>query len=423
MSEILNTTPITETDIDLKLLDRALSSKNVKLKPEYQKLITQLLRVHETGMLHYSVASNSFELRIPDPNLLIEDGFKELSSKHLYVNLTKYIENQHIAPARCVKNGRIYRMLDLLNMKPLRQRQDIIPWDIEKFLTKYKQKTLIIPKATLSIEDPNFVIEPPGECIPITNLDDNHPAVKYLYERGFKREDFDNLVKQFNLSFCISTKNDFYHDLYQGLSKSPVGKLIFFIYHFGKLKGWQSRRLEKREGDTIYHYHLDANNPIKTGWIPVGKYDYTLNKVKPLPDVPKAVLDAKYVIGFGTRASASVLGFDAAVTFNKDKPIKSIVLTEGALDAGKFGMPACCVFGCHISKNQVELIHNNFDRIYYLRDHDLAGEELEVTLKQECFRLQCIDKLHELVYPDNYKDIGEVNDYQLLNSLRDSIYN
>ena len=86
-------------------------------------------------------------------------------------------------------------------------------------------------------------------------------------------------------------------------------------------------------------------------------------------------------------------------------------------------MPACCVFGCHISKTQVELIHNNFDRIYYLRDHDLAGDELEVTLKQECFRLQCIDKLHELVYPDNYKDIGEVNDYQLLNSLRDSIYN
>ena len=421
MSEILNTTPITGSDIDLNLLERALSSRDVELRPKYARLITQLLKVHETGMLHYSVSSNSFELRIPDPNLLIEDGFKELNSKHLYINLTKYLEQQHIAPARCVKNGKVYTMLELLNMKPLRQRQDEIPWDIEKFLNKYKQKTLIIPRTSVSI-DPNFKVEPPGECIKVTDLPSNHPAVLYLKDRGFAtKQDLENLVNQFNLSFCIKSNYRNYTDQYMGLSKSPEGRLVFFIYQFGELKGWQARRLEKREGDTIYHYHLDAFNALKTGWIPVGKYDYTINKIKPLPDVPKAVFDSKYVIGFGTKASQLLLGFDAALEFNKNKINKSVVIVEGALDAGKFGAPACSSFGCHISKSQAQLIANNFDRIYLIRDHDLAGEELYTSLTNELFALGIIKEIKEITYPKIYKDIGEINDKELLNKLRNEL--
>lgn len=421
MSEILNTDPVIGSKIDLSLLQKALSAKTVELQPKYAKLITQLLKVHETGMLHYSVSSNSFELRLPDPCLLIEDGFKELNSKHLYVNLTKYIEQGHIAPARCVKTGKVYTMLNLLNMKPLRYRQDEIPWNIDKFLTKYKQRTLIIPK-TYAKSDNSLNIESPGECIEVINLPENHPAISYLKQRGFTtRESLESLVKQFNLSFCIKAKYNFYEDLYMGLSKSPEGRLVFFIHQFGELKGWQARRLEKREGDTLYYYHLDANNPIKTGWIPVGKYDIITNKINPLPGVSKKVFDAKYVIGLGTRASQCLLGFDAAIDFNKNRISKDIVLVEGALDAAKFGIPACSVFGCHVSKAQAELLVNNFDNIYFIKDHDLAGEELYTSLNNELLRLGLPEKLHEITYPSIYKDIGEINDKQLLDNLRRNI--
>ena len=87
MSELNYTEPIVGSKINLKLLDRALSSQSATLHDDYKRLITNLLNVHATGMLHYSVATNSFELRIPDPVLLVQDGFKELNSKHLYINL------------------------------------------------------------------------------------------------------------------------------------------------------------------------------------------------------------------------------------------------------------------------------------------------------------------------------------------------
>ena len=42
---------------------------------------------------------------------------------------------------------------------------------------------------------------------------------------------------------------------------------------------------------------------MKTGWIPVGKYDHDTSKLSPLPGVSKKVFDSKYVIGMGTKAS------------------------------------------------------------------------------------------------------------------------
>ena len=412
MSKLNNTEPIIGTKIDLKLLEKALSAKSVTLQDDYKRVITALLKVHELGMLHYSVATNSFELRIPDPILLHQDGIKELNSKHLYINITKYINDGHQACARCVKNGKIYQITELLNMTPLLQREDL-GWDPELYLKKYKQKKLIIPKAITSADD-SFQPEPPGECISILDLPEDHVAIQYLYSRGFTKDQLPGLYKQFRLSYCISTHNDFYADMYQGLSKSPVGKLIFFIYHNGILKGWQARRLEKREGDTIYHWHLDQVDKFKTGWIPVGKFDYLLNKVVPLPDVPKAVFNSKYVIGFGTRASSSLLGFDAAVAFNTGKPSRSIVLVEGALDAAKFGAPACSVFGCRLSKKQAERIVNDFENIFFIKDHDSAGEELETSIRQELMTYNPV----EIVYDNSYKDIGEIKDPQIIKDLR-----
>ena len=432
MSEILNTEPIFGFNIDLSLFDRALSSKNISLKPQYERLISHLLKIHETGILHYSIATKSFELRIPDPILLKEDGFKELFSKHLYVNLTKYIEYQHSSPARCVKNGKIYSMVELLNMKPLRLRQDELPWDVEKFLSKYKQKTLVIPK-TITSSNNEEETEFHGTCIPIIDLPNNHVAIQYLLSRGFDKSYIKNLYNQFKVSYCIEYKNNnMYKDLYKGLSKSPVGKIIFFIYHFGKYKGWQARRIEKEENGLIYHWHFDQNNHLNSSWIPVARVEYIQDKcdtsnndtqqikrkISLLPNVHRSIINSKYVIGFGTRASESILGFDSALDYNKDKNTKCIVIVEGAFDAAKFGPPACSCFGCRVSKKQALLLHNNFDIIYYVKDHDDAGNELEHSIKEEFASLNALNKLREIQYPSNFKDLGDIRDLEIINKIR-----
>ena len=75
--------------IDLSSLERTCNAVNFKLSQQIQRLLTRLLMIHYTGKLHV-IDSNHVELSIPDPELLQEDGPKELSSKHLYINLSKF---------------------------------------------------------------------------------------------------------------------------------------------------------------------------------------------------------------------------------------------------------------------------------------------------------------------------------------------
>ena len=75
--------------IDLSGLERSCEAVGIYLNHDQQIMITKLLQIHFTGKLHISGASRDIELSIPDPELLINDGPKELYSKHLYVNITK----------------------------------------------------------------------------------------------------------------------------------------------------------------------------------------------------------------------------------------------------------------------------------------------------------------------------------------------
>lgn len=421
MAQILNTEPIIETQIDLSALEQTLATKSMVLKNKYKVLITKLLQVHGTGMLHFSLATQCYELRIPDPILLKNDGPKELFSKHLYINLTKYIEQEHNAAARCVKNGKIYKILDLINMPTLENRD--LQWDVLKYLKNFKNKKLLIPDNLVdTVSNQEIKIESPGDVIPITQLPDDHPAIEYLKSRGFSdKESIENLYNQFDTSFCYKQNPDLkYYNEYKNLNKGPQGKLIFFIKQFGKVKGWQSRVLEKVEGNTKYYYYHYANNDPRNGWIPLATYDPDRLVFNPLPLVPKKVLQHKYVIGYGTRASECILGFDAALDFNKNKKskeYKTICIVEGALDAAKLGSPACCIFGNILKTSQAKLIANNFDKVYYCLDHDLAGNTLETSIIETFNKIGFLN-FYKLDYPKQYKDIGEINDPEIINSLK-----
>ena len=53
-------------------------------------------------------------------------------------------------------------------------------------------------------------------------------------------------------------------------------------------------------------------------------------------------------------------------------------------------------------------IVDNFDKIYYICDHDKAGEALKTSIEYHPLssKLDCVE---ELIYPDEYKDVGEID--------------
>lgn len=418
MSQILNTEPVDGSSVDLSTLDTTVALRSTNLNKDYQNLISKLLQIHGTGMLHYSPSTSSYELRIPDPILLNNDGPKELFSRHLYINLTKYIEQNHGAAARCVKNGKVYRIIELLNnYRPLKERGYY--WDVDKFLGKCKSR-LFIPR-DINSNATSCNVAPPGDVIPITELPSDHPAILYLKSRNFSDEMIKDLYKQFETSFCISeSKGASYFDEYHGLGKSPKGKLIFFVNHFGENKGWQSRVIEKVEGNTKYYYTFYNQDDPRNGWVPVATYDHIDKTYKTFPRVPTTLLKHKYVIAYGTRKSECILGLDAALRFNKDRKEKYIIITEGALDAGKLGIPACCVFGNRISVAQCKLIVNNFDRVYYALDHDLAGNTLEISIQETLMALG-FSNFAKIEYPSQFKDIGEIDDVSIIQKLKEKL--
>lgn len=420
MSQILNTDPVEGSSIDVSSLDTTVALKSTNLSNDYKSLITKLLQIHGTGMLHFSPTTKSYELRIPDPILLNNDGPKELFSRHLYINLTKYIDQHHGAAARCVKNGKVYRIIELLNnYRPLKERG--YSWDVDRFLGKCKNK-LFIPDKDLNPSADFTEVLPPGDVIPITTLPKDHPAIMYLKSRNFSDSMISELYKQFETSFCISeAKGTSYYDEYHGLGKSPKGKLIFYVKHFGELKGWQSRVIEKVEGSTKYYYTYFAENDPRNGWVPVATYNDATRSYNAFPRVPGSLLKHKYVIAYGTKKADCILGLDAAIEFNKTRTKeKYVVITEGALDAGKFGSPACCVFGNRISVPQCKLLINNFDKIYYALDHDLAGNTLEISIQETLIALG-FSNFAKIEYPKQFKDIGEIDNISIIEQLKEKL--
>lgn len=404
------------------------SAKHLNIPDKFKPLINKLLLIHGCGSIHFS-QEKCIELRLPDPLLLKEDGPKELISKHLYVNLTKYFEDKHYFAARCVKNGKIWSIIDLQNMEPIPDRK--LGWDFHKYQSLLSSKEKLILTSTCSSdsfmtldENGNEIPEPPGTCIPITELPEDHPAIYYLLSRGFTIKDLPRLQKQFNTSFCTKVNHKFqYFNEYQLLNKGPQGKLVFFIQQFGINKGWQCRFLEMNQNDCKYYYQYDTENKANCIWVPVANKSTVTNKYEPIYGVPNKLLKCKYVIGYGTKSSNCLMGFDAALGTSMDgetNPNNAIGLVEGVLDAGKLGAPFCSVQGNSLSKAQANLIVNNFDKVYYLRDHDEAGDNLAKTIETNLYQLG-FTNLEEITYPNKYKDVGEISDPILLQSIREKI--
>lgn len=422
--------------IDLSRLETMTSAMPYDLSYSYKKIICDLLSIHRTGKLHYF--KNGFELSIPDPKLLRIDGPKELFSKHLYVNLTMYIESMNNKAAHCVKTGDKYRISDLLHMKPVGDRG--LPFDVELYLKNHGDTVLSYSDLEMfSPESEHRKIIHPGVLVPVNKLPSVHPAVEYLKNRGFT--DLDSLVNQFNLSYCESENPQYKYiygkDSYQYNPFSPVtpqGKLIFCVMQYGNFEGWQSRVIDKFDSNTNMKYHWISYAPSgtpgseKNGWYPVAQKDVLTGKLLPVSSIANNSMKRKYVIAPGFKSSQHLLGFDAAVEYNKKfkdeygNAVKPFIgLVEGAFDAARMGAPFCSVFGSHLSMQQFKMIANMFSKIYFLCDHDEAGNNLRKSILSFVRSFGGSIEAEELEYPDSYKDVGDINDSELLNALRNKL--
>lgn len=419
--------------IDLSALENVNSTTSIELNKDLALIITKLLRAHFTGCLH-NVGSGHLELSIPDPELLQVDGPKELYSKHLYVNLTKFLAGEHDRAAHCIKTKTFYNIKDLLTITPLEKRnlnkdyRWALGWDPAPFIKSFKNKDILTASLMFNcpieeLSDGKACISP-GRCIPLSDLPENHPAIEYLRNRGFQQ--IPTLEKQFNASFCVEENPQIKHLILGAdassykvdpLQFSPQGRIIFQANQFGITKLWQGRIIEKTVNNEKYYYAFYGEENPRNGWVKVAHLDPSTKKFIPEQGINPSILKRKYIIAPGTKSSNTILGFDAARAYNVGRPVKTIGICEGVLDAAKMGPPFCSVMGSSLSIGQLKLISCEFDRLLIACDHDLVGREMLDRLYKNLSYLGGIE-YQEFEYPLNYKDLGEIKDANEILTLK-----
>lgn len=420
--------PDSAIKLDLSKLERSCAAAGVKLDKKLEKLINRFLHVHFTAKLHVSKLGG-VEISIPDPELLRDDGPKELYSKHLYVNLSKYLSRENRDAAYCVKTHKSYSIDVLLAMDPINERRDIT-WNVNRYLRHFHTKELFIPDFTAAdFESETKEAISPGICIPITALPSDHPAIVYLKSRGIA--DLGVLYDQFGTAFCDAENPQFKHIIGRGedyevdpLKSWTQGRLVFFARQGGFTATWQARPLDMVLGTQKLMYMHYGKNDSRNMWKTVAVKDPVSGKFKPVDGVKNRDIKRKYVIAPGTKASNCLMGFDAAVRWNdtngKDPDDRIIGLVEGVFDAARLGPPFCAVMGAGVSFGQMALINNKFKRVYFCPDHDAAGQALAKTLHSDFYGLGHAQVV-ELEYPLNYKDIGEIDDPEIIKTLKSKV--
>lgn len=395
--------------------------------PEIARKVDALSRKHGGGILRSE--TNGLHLYIPCPECLKTAGTREIHAKHLAINIDKcfgtnkfsgyvrtrfkdsnHIRNQFVA--LCHKTNKTFSVEELLNMPNIEERG---------IKTVQSEVVMAASKAVLlQDEKGRWIPYPPGECIPLIDLPENHPAMEYVLSRGY---DPKVLHEQMGAAFCFKEtppddynakeedkKGIYYRHMPDGWKDTPQGRLILYANIRGAKKGWQARILVKEEDGWKWYFH-----PYRNEWVAVEKQmpdgsweirqDYTEEKYQWKP--------SKYRMATGTDASKGVgrssvlLGFDAALAWNDthNTRVPFVVLTEGPLDAGRIGPPAVAMLGKYLSDQQMHLI-KPFKKVIVVMDNDEAGRKGLVRVK-EVFTSNHI-KFDICTVPERFKDVGEM---------------
>lgn len=385
-------------------------------------LAEALSRLHGPAVIRNE--SNGFHIYLPSPECLKTDGRKEIQSKHLTVNASRYKQtddwlHKHGAirdpmvldySAVCHKTNTKYKVSDLLNEKKY-------PTLEKRGLSNISSK--IIEAATLKTQSlvddgkGNLVPMDPGVVVPITALPPHHAAVSYLRDRGY---DLDLLYKQFKCSFCTQEtpeqpeKGIFYKRLPLDFKDTPQGRIVFYSFINGVQVGWQARIIDRVEDNIKYYLH-----PYRNNWVAAEQKNAETGKWEAIPGI-EIELDgytiqwkpSKYKMAFGMSRNETLMGVDAAVEFNNKLGLKkhTAFIVEGPLDAGRIGPGAVALLGKYMSERHADLLVSKFKKLVVVADNDKAGKEMATRIKQ-----LMSERLVDLTFvdiPDQYKDVGEM---------------
>lgn len=385
------------------------------------------------GPVTIASEASGLHIYLPDPDLLRIDGMKELYSKHLALNADKYLgigaydideyptkenqilynkyrrKNKEVPSAVSMKTKKVYMVSDLMAYVPISKRHSLFSDVKAKVITGSVRKRLVYD------ENGNLVPEWCGSVTPLHDLPANHPAVEYLANRGYN---IHLLEDQFECCYCHEAlpesrgEGRYYSRLPGGMVNSPQGRIIFTIRMNGVRLGYQSRCIDKWVGDKYYFWAPSQK------WMLIKKRlpDGSIEEIYP-PDAnfPKGFDPHKYLNATGSERNKLLMGFDAAVEFNKARPFNKryCVLVEGPLDAARIGTPAIALLGKSMSPYQAAEIRKNFARVITVMDNDAAGQQCLRKIYQQLPSTPIV----EAELPKHVKDVGELTYMEAYNLI------
>ena len=369
--------------------------------------------------------SNGFHIYLPSPECLKTDGRKEIQSKHLTVNASRYKQTDDWVQkhgylkddmakdfsAVCHKTDTKYKVSDLLNERkyPTLEKRGL-PNISSKIIQAATQRSASL------VDDGkgNLVPIDPGVVVPINSLPPFHPAVTYLKDRNY---DLDLLYTQFKCSFCTQETNEdaekgiLYKRLPLDFKDTPQGRIVFYSFINGVQVGWQARIIERVEGTIKYYFH-----PYKNSWVAAEQKNLDTGKWEPLPDIEIKLQGydilwkpSKYKTAFGMLRNETLMGLDAAIEFNRKLGLKkpTACIVEGPLDAARIGPGAIALLGKYMSERHADLLVSKFKKLIVVADNDKAGREMADRIRQ-----LMSERRIEIVFidiPEQYKDVGEMS--------------
>jgi len=378
-----------------------------ELPKPIQLLANVLERIH--GKVIPRRERKGIQLYMTCPSCLAKEGSKAITTRKLAVNAEMALamgrfahmqgSNQCDYAALCMKEQIKFRISDLKSMPPLEERG-------YKMTTSRGVAKLGGGRCLTKDANGNIIPDHPGEVVSLLELPAYHPAVEYLQARGY---DIPSLVNQFRAGYCVKeapedeTKDRWYRKLVEGFKDTPQARIIFYGDMLGIQKGWQARIIEKVQDNVKFYLH-----PYRNEWVPIEHK--VEGKWKPLPHI-ESWGAAKYKTAFSCERNSMLMGLDAAIRWNANRPGKKriIVVTEGPLDAGRFGPPGCALLGKYFSENQSRLAMTYADVIVYAGQNDEVGRKAE----QDAARQFLGRATYASIFPPaGTKDFGDLRTFQ-----------
>lgn len=388
---------------------------------EIVALAENLSYIH--GQVKITSEASGRHLYIPDPELIAQDGEKELFSKHMAINADKYFgfgqwdvdkyptkENQElyrkyrsqekeVPCAMSMKTGKRASVGDLLHMLPLEKRLD---YNLRIPAQRIITGDAVSDKHLVYDADGNLIPELPGKMVGLTMLPEAHPALEYLRQRGINPL---LAERQYGVTYCSETYPEdrsvgrVWSRLPGGFKNSPRGRLIFPMQDAnGVCRGWQARAIDVKDKYSNRWFWTDQES-----WLQIDRDGKDLFVTEEDQQGFKRL--RKYLNARGMARNSTLFGIYQAIQFTESLPEEQRIcyLVEGVMDALKGGPPCIAILGKSLSNEQAAVIREHFTRVVVVADVDAAGESMARCIAQ---RLEDMP-IEMATLPEGKKDLGD----------------